>query len=149
MSLSFRLGAIVALAGATCLPVTAFAAAPDEIDPATNARPAPAVIAPLEYELGTELVVRDWVLRVSQTYAETIARAHAEGAEQALAAYADLKAAKSCGQFPEMHVILDAPVHPSDLSVVSDAQVFSASVNIGGKWAKAFVVQGGLPAPKP
>jgi hypothetical protein len=149
MSLSFRLGVIVALAGASYLPAPVFAAAPEEIDPAANARAAPAVIAPLEYELGTELVVRDWVLCVSQTYAETIARAHAEGAEQALAAYADLKAAKSCGQFPEMHVILDAAVHLSDSSVVSDAQVFSASVNIGGKWAKAFVIQGSLPPPSP
>jgi hypothetical protein len=141
-----KYGAIGVFGAALSFATAAIAAAPDELD-AAPAAPAPAVIAPLEYELGTELVVRDWVLCVSQSYAETIARAHAEGAEQALAAYAGLKATKSCGQFPELRVILDKPITLSDSSTIAgdDAQVFSASVNIGGKWAKAFVVQGGLP----
>ena len=48
---------------------------------------APALISPLEYQLGTEMVVRDWVLCVSESFAETLAKARAAGVEEALAAY--------------------------------------------------------------
>ena len=83
--------------------MAAFAAAPDNLDDAAPAAKAtPALIAPLEYQLGTEMVVRDWVLCVSQSFAETLAKARASGVEEALAAYSDLKASKSCGQFPQM-----------------------------------------------
>ena len=102
--------------------------------------------APLQYELGTEVVVHDWVLCVSQAYAETIARARARGADQARTVYSDLAAAKSCGQFPEMHVILHEPVYPDANGVGGGAQVFSAAVSLAGRWANAFVVEGGLPA---
>jgi hypothetical protein len=83
-------------------------------------------------------------LCISQTVAESLARARADGVEAALAAYDDLKAAKSCGRFSELRVVL----HKSLYASVADdnAQVFSAAVNISGRWANAFLVEGGLPA---
>jgi len=101
---------------------------------------------PADFRLGTEMVVHDWVLCVSASSAEAIAKARAEGVDQAVAVYDGLKAAKSCGQFPELHVILRKPVYRSDPSLNTDARVFAASVNIGGSWPSGFVVFGGLPA---
>ncbi len=137
-----KLGAAV-LAGAVCLPLAAFAAAPVD-DGAGAAKPTPGLIAPLEYRLGSEMVVRDWVLCVSQTFAETLAKARATGVEAALAAYSDLKASKSCGQFSQLTVVLHQALYASGAD--DDAQVFSAAVNIAGHWANAFVVKGSLPA---
>ncbi len=135
-------GAALAV-GAVVFPCAAFAAASDDIEPAAPAAPRAALIAPLEYQLEKEIVVRDWVLCVSQAFAETIAKARAASIEQALAAYAALKAAKSCGQFAELRVILKEPPYRSTAG--DEAQIFSANVNIAGRWAKAFVVRGGVP----
>ncbi len=133
------------LAGALIAPLAAHAAAPDDLGDASNApKAAPALISPLEYQLGTEMVVRDWVLCVSRTFAETLAKARAAGVEAALAAYSDLKASKSCGQFTQLRVVLHKSLYAS--AAEDNAQVFSAAVNISGHWANAFVVEGGLPA---
>ncbi len=133
------------LTGLLLLPCAALAAAPENLDATTPAKVTPMLNAPLQYELGTEVVVHDWVLCVSQAYAETFARAWASGADQARAAYSDLAAAKSCGRFPEMHVILHEPVYPGANDAGDGAQVFSAAVSLAGRWANAFVVEGGLP----
>lgn len=139
-----KLGAAVA-AIAAIVPLAAFAAAPDTLDDAVPAAKAtPALIAPLEYQLGTEMVVRDWVLCVSQSFAETLAKARASGIEEALAAYSALKASKSCGQFTQLTVVLHELLYAT--AADDNAQVFSATVNISGRWANAFLVEGGLPA---
>jgi hypothetical protein len=132
----------VLLAATIAVPAGAIAATSDRVE-ATGVPPAfdtlPAASA--DFQLGTELVVHDWVLCVSQSSAEQIAKARDEGVAAARAAYADLKAAKSCGQFRELHVILHQPVYESD----RDARAFAASVNIGGGWPDGFVVYGALP----
>lgn len=139
-----KLGAVV-LAAAVIVPIAARAAAPDNLDEAAPAvRVTPALIAPLEYQLGTEMVVRGWVLCVSESFAETLAKARASGVEEALAAYSTLKASKSCGQFPQMTVVLHQSLYAS--AETDNAQVFSGAVNISGHWANAFLVEGGLPA---
>ncbi len=94
--------------------------------------------------MGTEMVVRDWVLCVSQAFAELLAKARAAGVEAALVAYDDLKTAKSCGQFSQLTVVLHESLYASTAD--DNAQVFSAAVNIAGHWANAFLVEGGLPA---
>jgi hypothetical protein len=133
-----------ALAAVIMIPLAAFAAAPDTLDDAAAPKSVPAVIAPLEFQLGTQMVVRDWVLCVSQSLAETLAKARAAGLDQAVSAYANLKASKSCGQFPQLTVVLHQSLYAS--AADDSAQVFSAAVNIGGHWANAFVVEGILPA---
>ncbi len=139
-----KLGAAV-LAVAVIVPIAALAAAPDTLDDAApGAKATPALIAPLEYQLGTEMVVRDWVLCVSESFAETLAKARASGVEEALAAYSDLRASKSCGQFRQMTVVLHQSLYAS--AETDNAQVFSGAVNISGHWADAFLVKGGLPA---
>ncbi len=138
MSRKWMLG-VAALAGIACSPFAVLAAAPDDIDMAAPAKAKQGLIAPLEYKLDTEMVVKDWVLCISQSFAESIARA--DSPEQARAVYADLKANKSCGLFPELHVILHQSVYSQ-----SAAQVFSAAVNFSGRWANAYLVQRGVAA---
>lgn len=138
-----KLGAAI-LAGAVALPLAALAAAPDALNDAA-APPTSTLISPLEYRLGTEMVVRDWVLCVSRGFAETLAKARAAGVAEALAAYAGLSSSKSCGQFSQLTVVLHESLNASATANV-DAQVFSAAVNISGHWANAFLVKGGLPA---
>ncbi len=139
-----KLGAAI-LVGAVIAPLAAFAAAPDNLDDSVPApKPPTSMIAPLDYQLGTEMVVRDWVLCVSETVAETLAKARATGVAEALAAYSDLKAAKSCGQFSQLRVVLHKSLYAA--ATQDNAQVFSAAVNISGHWANAFLVKGSLPA---
>jgi hypothetical protein len=138
-----RAGAVVA--GVLIVPLAAFAAARDNPDDAAPVpKAAPALIAPLEYRLKTEMVVRDWVLCISQAFAETLAKARAEGVAEGLAAYEDLKSSKSCGRFSQLTVVLHETLYASQAE--DNAQVFSAAVNIAGRWANAFLVRGGLPA---
>ncbi len=133
------------MVAALATPTGAFAAASDVIDEPT---PSPAFAAPVtvnDFQLDTEMVVHGWVLCISENSAEKIVKARDGGIDEAIAAYADLKALKSCGQFPELHVILHEPVYQSDPNVDVDARVFAASVNIGGGWPNGFVVYGALP----
>ncbi len=134
-----------ALAGAIMIPCVAVAAAPDKLD--ASAPPPPSgLIAPIRHRMGTELIVHNWVLCVSQDKAEAIAKARAEGIDEARAAYADLVTAKSCGQFAEMHVILHKALYPTGNVANDPAHVYSAAISLSGHWANAYVVEGGLPA---
>jgi hypothetical protein len=122
-----------------------FAAAPDDI--AVEAPAAPEVAAPvgLDYALETEMVVHNWVLCISAPLAEQLARARATSLDEARSAYADLAGAKSCGQFPELRVILRERLYSSASGSEHDTRVFGALVNLSGSWANAFVVSGSLP----
>ena len=130
-------------AAAMSLSAAALAAAPGELDPADGSA---AIVSPLEYQLDKEMVVRDWVICTTQSFAESIARARDTGLEAAQKVYTDLKDAKSCGLFPELRVILRERLYQSAPGLDHEAQVFAASVNIGGGWPSGFVVNGGLAA---
>lgn len=137
--------AIVALA--LSFPGASFAAAPVGLDPAPEATAPAKKIVPLEHIFGKEMIVRNWVLCISQPFAESIVKAWSGGVEKAQAVYADLKATKSCGQFSELRVILHESVYESAPEIGHVARVFAAQVNLGGNWPTGFVVFGGLPAP--
>lgn len=135
---SGRCRAVAALLVTCGLSSPAFAAAPGALDPE------PAVPAAIrDYALDTEMVVRDWVLCVSEAVAEQLVHAREEGVERARATYAELNATKSCGQFTELRVILQERLYAS--SSGHDARVFGALVDFAGQWASAYVVYGGLP----
>jgi hypothetical protein len=71
-----------------------------------------------------------------------LARAHEDSAETAAQVYADLAAAKSCGRFAKLGVMLKAPLYRSGPGRDFEARVFAAMVNIGAGWQSAFVVAG-------
>jgi hypothetical protein len=134
MQTAFR---AVATAGiAAMLSTAALAAAPDGLDPEPSAKPA------IDYTLDTVLVVHNWILCVTETSAESLARAHAAGAEAAAEVYADLVAAKSCGRFAKLGVMLKTPLYRSGPGQEYEARVFAALVNIGAGWQNAYVVAG-------
>jgi hypothetical protein len=134
--MSRRLGlALGALAAAALLSTPAVAAAPDVIDPEPAA-------APAEYQLDTVLIVHNWILCVTEASAEQLARAHREGAAVAAEAYAELAAAKSCGRFQKLGVMLKTPLYRSGPGSDHEARVFAALVNIGVGWQDAYVVAG-------
>jgi hypothetical protein len=128
--IAFGVGALAAL-----LSVPALAAAPDLIDPEPAALPA-------EYQFDTVLIVHNWVLCVTEASAERLARAHRDGAEFAAQAYADLAAAKTCGRFQKLGVMLKTPLYRSGPGSEHEARVFAALVNIGVGWQDAYVVAG-------
>jgi hypothetical protein len=122
----------------------AFAAAPGGLDPEpamTQTTASPPIV---DYSLDTEMVVRNWVLCVSPSVAEQLVHAREEGLERARSTYAELNAAKFCGQFPELRVILQERLYASSADSGHDARVFGALVDFSGSWASAFVVYGGL-----
>ncbi len=119
----------------------AFAAAPENLDIAVTPDP-----SSIDYALDTEMVVKNWVLCISAPLAEELARARAISADDARNAYVALSGQKSCGQFPELRVILQQRLYAADPKSGNDARVFGALVNLSGDWASAFVVSGGLPA---
>lgn len=135
----------VAAAAAICVAVpSAWAAAPDGLEPDAIV---PGASTPVHiYELGTEMVVHDWVLCVSQAVAEELAHAREESDEKAKLAYAALSESRACGRFAEMRVILQERLYASSAGSGHDARVFGALVNLSDSWASAFVVYGGLPA---
>ncbi|HET7717801.1 MAG TPA: hypothetical protein VFK86_19410 [Bauldia sp.] len=122
----------------------ALAAAPEEIysEPAAPPQGGAPIV---DYALDTEMVVKDWVLCVSQTVAEQLVHAREEGPDRARVTYAELNAAKSCGQFSELRVILRERLYASSADSGHDARVFGALVDFAGSWASAYVVYGGLP----
>ena len=130
---------VLATAVALSFSAAAFAAASDGLDPVSPREAALPMIRAFDYQLDKELVVHNWVLCVSEPFAETIARARTGSLEEALAAYANLAATKSCGRFSELRVILHRAVYQSTPDVGHDARVFSAAVNISGVWADAFL----------
>ncbi len=118
----------------------AFAAAPGGLDPepaTTQATASPPIV---DYSLDTEMVVRNWVLCISPAVAERLVHAREEGLDRARSTYAELNAAKSCGQFPELRVILQERLYFSSADSGHDARVFGALVDFSGNWASAFVV---------
>jgi hypothetical protein len=112
------------------------AAAPDLLDPEPASTPAP------DYTLDTVLIVHNWILCVTETSAESLARAHAENTETLADVYADLAAAKSCGRFAKLGVMLKTPLYRSGPGKDNEARVFAAMVNIGAGWQSAYVVAG-------
>jgi hypothetical protein len=123
----------------------AFGAAPDMLDAEQVVPPAKAVSPIADYALDTEIVVQNWVLCVSQTVAEQLVQAREESVERARSAYLELNQAKSCGQFPELRVVLRERLYASSAQSGHDARVFGALVDFAGSWASAYVVYGGLP----
>jgi hypothetical protein len=118
----------------------AWAAAPDTAAVTNNG------IAPAAgYALETEMVVHNWVLCVSQPLAEQLVHAREAGVEIARQTYEGLARSRSCGQFPELRVILRDPLYTSAAGAGYDARVFGALINLSGDWASAFIVSGGLP----
>jgi hypothetical protein len=126
----------------------AWAAAPDalELDTPTATVAAPAIGAPLiEHQLDVKMTVRNWVLCTTQPLAETLVHAREESPAAAEKAFADLAAARSCGLFPEMQVILQKPIYETMLHSGGQAKVYGALINISGAWASGYVVYGGVP----
>jgi hypothetical protein len=137
-----RLAAVFAFSAMTS---PAFAAAPDLLD-AEPLVPAAKTAPPIaDYALDREMVVRNWVLCVSATVAEELVHARESGVDHARSTYAELNAAKSCGQFSELRVILRERLYASSAESGHDARVFGALVDFAGSWASAYVVYGGLP----
>lgn len=121
---------------AAMLATATFAAAPDALDPEPSAAP------PAEYLLDTVLIVHNWVLCVSETSAADLVRAREQGPEAAAQAYADLAAAKVCGRFAKLGVMLKQLTYRSGPGRDYETRAFSAMVNIGVGWQSGFVVAG-------
>jgi hypothetical protein len=137
--------AAIVMAGAV---QPASAAAPDalELDAPTAKVAAPAIGAPLvEHQLDVEMTVKNWVLCTTQPLAETLVHAREESAAAAAKTFADLEAARSCGLFAEMQVILQKPIYEAMLHSGGQAKVYGALINISGAWASGYVVYGGVP----
>jgi hypothetical protein len=113
------------------------AAAPVDIDPGSE--------SPATYQLDTVLVVHDWVLCTTQSSAESLARAREDGVSAAQRTYDQLAAAKTCGKFRKLGVLLREPLYHTAPGFDFDARVFGALVNVGAGWQNGFVVAGGLP----
>ena len=60
-------------------------------------------------------------------------QAREEGVDRARSAYAELDAAKSCGQFAELRVILRERLYASSADFGHDARVFGALVDFAGE----------------
>lgn len=114
-------------------------------DSTPGAVPGTILSLPRDYTLDTELVVHNWVLCVSRAFAEDLVHARQIGADAARQTYEGLKGTKSCGQFPELRVILRSPLYSVSIDLQNEARVFEALVNLSGNWASAFVVSGSLP----
>jgi hypothetical protein len=110
-----------------------------------SAKPGIDLSAPgADYQLDVEMIVRGWVLCASATSAEKIVSARQRGAAAARQAYAALAAAKSCGSFAQLKVILQKPVYASATDAGYDARIFGGLVDFSGSWAAGYLVSGGL-----
>ena len=105
-----RIAAVVAF---SAMLSPAFAAAPGDLDPESAVPQAKVSVPIVDYSLDTEMVVQNWVLCISSTVAEQLVHAREEGIDRARSTYAELSAAKSCGQFPELRVILQERIYAS------------------------------------
>jgi len=144
MNMFVRACRFAAIIGLTSIAPAAWSAAPDAL-PAEETTPVVTGIgAQIDYALETEMVVHDWVLCVSQPFAEQLARSREAGPARARSTYTDLAGARSCGVFPELRVILQRSLYVSSQDAGYDARVFGALVNLSGDWATAFVVSGSL-----
>lgn len=129
------LSALLASAALLMAPAAVMAAASD-------AMKSEAPVVSTDYTLDTILVVHNWVLCVSESSAEVLARARVESADAAAKAYADLASAKACGRFAKLGVQLREPLYRSGPGRDYEARVFSALVNVGAGWQNAYVVAG-------
>jgi hypothetical protein len=143
MILTGHLRRIAAIVSVAAMISPAFAA-PGDLDPEPEEIP-PLTKSIVDYALDTEMVVTNWVLCVSQAVAEQLVHAREESSDRARLTYAELNASKSCGQFPELRVILQERLYTSSAESGHDARVFGALVDFAGSWASAYVVYGGLP----
>jgi len=144
MNMSLHLCRAAAVAVLSLSAASAWSAAPDTLAPDASLSGS-AGMPPSGYALETEMTVHNWVLCISQPLAEQLVHAREAGPESALQAYAGLASARSCGQFPELRVILRDPLYASAANAGYDARIFGALVNLSGDWASAYVVSGGLP----
>ncbi len=144
---SFRsLHRLAAVAVALSLSGAAWAAAPAALDDPATA-PADTMMAPLGgQQMNVEMTVRNWVLCATKAYAERLVLARAQGVDEAKRAYDALRKSRSCGMFPELHVILKSSLYRSKPEADYRAQIYGALVNIAGGWASGYVVEGSLPA---
>lgn len=126
---------------AFCLSAPAvLAAAPDALDPVEASPPATGLSAPIDYSLDTEMVVRNWVICVSQEFAEQLVRARDDSIEKARETYVQLNVAHYCGQLPTMQVILQGAIAESTAVPPRQAKIFNGLVNFAGDWASVFIV---------
>jgi len=139
--------------GSLCLPaiatlacllaVPAVAAAPDIVDAPASAAPKmglASISGASPYRLDTEMTVHNWSLCISAEVATSLVKARSEGKAKGDAVYADLRARRACGIFPELQVILQQRVLEPAPDAVGQARIFGALVKFSGQWAKAFVV---------
>ena len=132
------LGTVAALSLAAMWLAAPLHAASSVDEPASRSGAGPSL--PPDYRLGTEIVVRNWVLCISRAFAEELVAARSISAEAALETYDTLKSAKACGRFAEMHVILEARLDHAMAG--GDARAFQALIDLAGDWASAYVVSG-------
>ena len=145
MTMFLHLCRAAAFAALSLSAPSAWSAAPDTLEPDATLPESSGIAPAIHYTLETEMVVHNWVLCVSQPLAEQLVHAREAGVENALHAYAGLASSRSCGQFPELRVILRDPLYASAADAGYDARIFAALVNLSGDWASAYVVSGGLP----
>lgn len=128
-----RLAAFAA-AIATLAPHGASAYAPEFAKPSF----APSGLEQLEY--AKDIVVRNWMLCATQESAEELVRAADMSARTAAVVIARLQNERSCGRFPKMRVILEAPLVESSPFSEHRIKAYGAQINLGGQWVPAFVV---------
>jgi hypothetical protein len=86
-----NLSRVAAVAGLSLAAPAGWAAAPDTLEEPATAAPAEIGLGPsIDYSLDREMVVKNWVLCLSQPLAEQLARAREAGPESARLAYLDL-----------------------------------------------------------
>ncbi len=56
---------------------------------------------------------------------------------------ASLRAGKACGEFPELHVILQKSLYEPAPGATYHARVFDALIQFSGEWAKGYLVSSG------
>jgi hypothetical protein len=102
------------------------------------------IAAAAPFTLNTEIVVKNWILCMSQSFAEEVVRAREAGEDEALAKISALQADRSCGRFAEMRVILHEPLVVTSPFATAGARAFSAEISLDGRWIPAFVIDARL-----
>lgn len=133
LAYDFRLFAGAA-AIAALLPCAAAAYAPE------HAKPAFAPSGLEQLELSKDIIVRNWILCATQAHAEELVLAADKSARAAAAVIAKLQSERSCGRFPKMRVILEAPLVESSPFAAHRIKAYGAQINLGGQWVPAFVI---------
>ena len=135
---------VAAAIAATVYPALAAAATSDALEitaPEVNMVGTPLI----EHQLDVEITVRNWILCASQPFAETLVHAREQSPDAAAKTFAELEAARSCGRFAEMQVILQKNLYDALLPAGKQAKIFGALIYISGAWASGYVVYGAIP----